>query len=338
MTQQIGGLLRPEDALFHEPFPGEWRFAETNWFSFMIPEVPLRGHMMQLFRTNLGVVRSLIYVYTGESTRHILGWDFAREEFHMPYEGNLDHFSLPNGLTVQMTKPFEHWSIRYDSGLDTHWELEFDALMPAVCTLETKIEDAGPGYTVFHRQDADAPMATGHIDQTHQVTGAAVINGKRYQVDYPSAHDHSWSPRREFGHNVIGNFDEAHFGRDVTLSVQTRNDVPHRGIVTNGYVLDHGEVYALKGGEGRYEMDGFITKSIDYEIEDTRGKTWRYHGDVISICEYASVNSFSTCAIVRWTLGSEIGWGEYKWHWDVQKMQAAIRNGEFGWNRGLISP
>lgn len=337
MAEQIGNLLRPEDALFHRPFEGEWRWAETNWFSFLVPEIPLRGHMMQLFRTGLGVVRSQVFVYTGESTRHILGWEFCRDDYHMPYEGDLDHFELPNGLEVEMTRPFEHWKIRYDSKLDTHWELELDALMPPVCSLETRIDTAGAGFSVFHRNDPDAPMKTGHIDQTHHVTGEATINGKRYQVDYPSAHDHSWSPRREFGHNIIGNFDEAHFGKEVTLSVQTRNDAPNVGIVTNGYVLDHGEVYALKGGEGRYEMDGFITKAVDYEIEDARGKTWRMHGDILSICEHHTVNSLATCALVKWTMGGEAGWGECKWHWDIQRMQAALRTGEFGWTRDLIS-
>ena len=58
----LGGVLTPEDALFHEPFEGEWRFAETNWFSFIVPEVPLRGHVMNLFRTNLGVVRSQVFM------------------------------------------------------------------------------------------------------------------------------------------------------------------------------------------------------------------------------------------------------------------------------------
>jgi hypothetical protein len=337
----LGGELTPKDALFHEPFEGDWRFAETNWFSFLVPEIPLRGHIMNLFRPNLGVVRSQVFMYTAESSRHILGWEFAREDFHLPYEGDLDDYRIPNGLHVQMTKPFEHWVIRYDSGLDTHFELEFEALMPAICTLETKIDEAGPGYSVFHRQDPDAPKATGHIDQIHNVTGEVVLNGERYSVDFPSAHDHSWSPRREFGHNVIGNFDHAHFGRDFSVSVQTRNDQPHVGTVTNGYVLDHGEVFALKGGEARYTMEGWLTRSIDYEVEDTRGKTYRLHGEVEALVEHASVNAYSTCSVIRWTEGGregDVGWGESAWHWDVQKMQGAIRDGDFGWSRDFLPP
>jgi hypothetical protein len=332
----LGGVLTPQDALFHEPFPGEWRFAETNWFSFMIPEVPLRGHVMNLFRTNLGVVRSHVFLYTGQSQPNVLGWAFNREDFHLPYEGNLDDYALANGLHVRMTRPFEHWTIEYESGLDTRFELEFEALMPAICTLETKIEEAGPGYTVFHRQDADAPKATGHIDQIHNVTGEVVLNGTRYQVDYPSAHDHSWSPRREFGHNVIGNFDHAHFGRDFTISAQTRNDEPDHGIVTNGYVLDHGEVFALKSGEARYSMEGWRTRRIDYEVEDTRGKTYRLQGETLVQTEHVGVNAFSTCSFMRWEMDGERGFGESAWHWDVQKMQAAIREGRFGWDRSLL--
>lgn len=43
----LGGVLTSEDALFHEPFEGEWRFAETNWFSFMVSGTSLRGHVMR---------------------------------------------------------------------------------------------------------------------------------------------------------------------------------------------------------------------------------------------------------------------------------------------------
>ncbi|MCE2390495.1 MAG: hypothetical protein J4G09_03340 [Proteobacteria bacterium] len=329
---EIGSLITPKDAKFHRPAFAESTWAETNWFSFLIPEIPLRGHMWNMFRTNLGVARSNVFVFGGSSARGILGWEFARDDVHLTYEGNLDDYRLSNGLQVKMTKPLQEWRIRYDSGVDTHWELVAEALMPPVATQEIRCEGSGPGYTVFHRTDAGAPLEIGHIDQTFNMTGKVTVNGRSYDVDFPSAHDHSWSPRREFGHNVMGNFDDAHFGRELTISVQTRNDRPDQGIVTNGYVLDGRELVAVKHGRGRFRMHNYLTRAIDYELEDTRGKTWNLSGEVIAQVDSVSVNAYTTTSIVRWSLGGETGWGESKWHWDVQKMQAAIRERRFGWD------
>ena len=134
-----------------------------------------------------------------------------------------------------------------------------------------------------------------------------------------------------------------HIGQDFSLSAQTRNDEPDVGTVTNGYVLDHGEVFALKGGEARYTMDGWLTRAIEYEVEDTRGKTYRLHGKTYRLygmteaqAEHASVNAYSTCSMIKWRMDGEEGWGESALHWDVQKMQRAIREGHFGWDRSLL--
>ena len=325
----IGSVIRPEDVKLHPPSEGKGNWCETNWFGFLIPEENMRGAAYAIFRTKLGVCRSMLQVYS-QRRRHVLAMDYLRDEYHLSMpEGNLDDYRLDNGLRVKMTRPLEEWVVEFDDGRGSHWELLQTALMPPVSITELAVPDSGPGYAIFQRHDAEAPMKTGHIDQTMHVQGEVLLNGRRLQGDFPSNRDHSWGPRREYGHNVMGNFDEAHFGKERSFLLQTRNDELERGTVTHGYLREGHEVIPLKAGIGRYRCENWIVQELDYEIEDARGHTHRLHGEPVSYGESYHANAYTTTGLVRWSLEGETGWGDFKWHWDVQRMQAAVREGRF---------
>jgi len=327
----IGSVVREQDARFHPPADLDPLWCETNWFGFTIPEQRMRGFAYALFRTNLGVCRSMVQVFSRRQ-QHVLAMDYLRDEYHLPIpESDLDDFRLANGLRVKMTKPLEEWTVRFDDGRGTCLDLVQTALMPPVSITELAIPGSGAGYAVFQRHEA-APMETGHIDQTLHVEGEIAVNGRVLRVDFPSNRDHSWGPRREYGHNVMGNFDEAHFGergRDRSFLMQTRNDTLERGTVTHGYLREGREVIPFRAGVGRYRFANWTLIALEYELEDARGRTHILRGEPISTAESYQVNAFAVYGVVRWTLEGETGWGDFKWHWDVQKMQAAVRDGTF---------
>ncbi len=294
----------------------------------------MRGHIYALFRTNLGVCRSMVQIFSRMQT-HVLAMDYLRDDYHIPIpEGDLDDYHLANGLRVVMTKPLEEWTVQFDDGRGNRLDLVQTALMPPVSITELAVPDSGVGYAVFQRHDT-AALETGHIDQTMHVEGEVTINGRTLRVDFPSNRDHSWSPRREYGHNVMGNFDEAHFGsgngkgRDLSFLLQTRNDTLERGTVTHGYLREGREVIPFKAGVGRYHFENWTLTALEYELEDAKGRTFILRGEPVSTVESYQVNAFAVYGMVRWTLDGEIGWGDFKWHWDVQKMQAAVRDGTF---------
>lgn len=326
---EIGTLVRPEDARFHRPRAGDDTWCETHWFGFLLPEHRMRGNAYAVFRTNLGVCRSMIQVCSG-SHRHVLGMDYLRDDYHirMP-SADLDDYRLPNGLRVRMTRPMEEWSVQFDDGRGTRWDLVQTALMPPVSVMEIAVPESGEGYAIFQRHDSEAPAETGHIDQTMHVRGEVVLHGSVFEVDFPSNRDHSWSPRREYGHNVMGNFDEAHFGLERSFLLQTRNDVLESGAVTHGYLREGREVIGLKAGLGRYRFDGWAITALEYELEDARGHSHRLCGEPVSYAESYHANAYLATGVVRWSLDGEVGWGDFKWHWDVQRMQAAVREGRF---------
>ena len=82
----------------------------------------------------------------------------------------------------------------------------------------------------------------------------------------------------------------------------------------------------LKAGEGRYELDGWYTKRLVYELEDERGRTHVFTGEPTAAFVLPTwPNQYNIAAVTRWTHEGETGWGEYKWHWETSAMQAHAR-------------
>lgn len=317
--------LTAKDALFHQPLFGEPTWLETNWFSFTIPEENLRCHIYSAFRTNIGVVYSIVMIWSGDCyDRH--DFDYYDAQIHLPMPtSNLDDYRLANGLHVRATEALQRYEITYDGHRDVAFELEAVGAMPAIDSRET-VTTGGQDFSHFHAVKASLTDRIGHIDQTLQMRGELRMYGKTYAIDYPSNRDHSWSPRPEYGHGC-GNFDEGYFG-DLTFHVQTLNSEAATGAVSNGYLIDKGELILLKDGIGIYETNGWEQKSLRYELEDERGKSFVFTGKPTATARPLPTfpNQYNIGALTKWEHEGEQGWGEYKWHWEVDNMR-----GRKGW-------
>lgn len=316
---RLHGSLGRRDALFHAAAFRDATWTETNWFGFFVPQATLRGSVYVIFRTNLGVARAAVMAYS-RPCGSVLDLDYVDDRVHLPMgPDNLDDYRLGTGLRVTMVDPMRRWTLRYEGRSGTVFDLVLDAHGPALLATETHVAGSGPGYAVFHRPGTEAP--TGHIDQTMWVTGEVRIGGVTRQVDFASNRDHSWSPRREWGHNICGNFDEAHFGRELSVHVQTRNEPIDQGTVTHGYVVRDGAAFALVAGTGRYRYDGWRITDVSYDLQDAAGRTYRIDGTPVAWTTDLVSGSYAVTAVVRWTWEGEVGWGDYKWHWDLFRMR-----------------
>ncbi|QEC46425.1 hypothetical protein FSW04_01745 [Baekduia soli] len=310
------------EAFLHTPVYGDPTWLETNWFPFIVPERNLRGYVYACFRSNLKVAMSIVVLWSGEEVLNVLQTDYWDQRVHLPFpSGNLDDYRLDNGLHVRMTEPLQRWEISYDGFKDMHLELEATAMMPAVTSHMTRLPEGGD-FSHFHNVDPSLAAASGHIDQTMMMRGELHLRGERIDIAFASNRDHSWSPRPEFGHG-FGYFDEGFFGEEFSFHVQTRSRHLDVSPVSNGYLLEHGEVILLKAGTGRYETDGWFTRRLVYELEDERGRSHRIEGRPTSQFIFPSwPNQFNIVGLTQWIYEGETSWGEYKWHWETSEMQA----------------
>lgn len=309
------------DALFHEPVYQNPDWVETNWWTFLIPERNMRGHIYVGFRSNVGVVMSLIAIWSRDCDS-LIETDYYDHRVHLPMPlANLDDFQLANGLHVQMPEANQKWIIRYEGFQGTTLELEIDGMMPMVSSHATRLPE-GADFSHFHQVASPLAGVSDHLDQTQMMRGELNLRGERIEISFPSNGDHSWGPRPEFGHGC-GYFDEGYFGEEFAFHVQTKNKVLATGPVTNGYILDHGEVIGLKAGIGHYEHDGWYTKRVVYDLEDVRGKSYRIEGTPTSRFILPTwPNQFNIARMARWHYEGEEGWGEYKWQWETSDIQA----------------
>lgn len=317
---KLGSVVRRSDLYFHPPRYRDHRWLETNWFTWLLPERAMRGHLRSAFRTNLDVVETLVFVFDDpEPAQGILGLRYLDHRSHVPMPvTNLDHYRLESGVEVRMVEPMKRWQLRYEGSADTRWDLEVEAMMPPVLTSETGTEES-----------ARATIRHSHIDQMMRVRGDVRVRGEDLRVDFASPRDHSWSPRPEstsgYGYPMCGNFDWGSFGpagQDFTFFVQTRNEWSdlRRGRVHNGFLLEGGELLRLRAGEGRYRyaVDDWWITGLEYELEDERGRTHRFSGTPKSFYRPGT----GTLAVVEWrSAGGEVGWGEYNWHGDLYELQ-----------------
>jgi hypothetical protein len=311
----------PRDALFHQPGYRNPEWLETNWFSFLVPERNLRASIYAGFRTNLGVVFSHVTIWN-EHCASVLDVAHRDARVHLPMPpGNLDRYDLANGLSVTMTDPGQRWLVRYSDGADVSFDLEITGIMRPVSSHEMLVADDGVDFSHFHSVGSLWKAEIGHIDQTMHIQGELILHGERIAVDCFSNFDHSWAPRPERAHGR-GNFDEGFFSRDFAFHVMTREFDDSGSHVTNGYILDHGEPHAIKRGTGRYERTGWTIDNLVYELEDVRGKHYRFEGEATATLPIPSwPNQYNIASLVRWSHEGETGWGDYKWHWEASEMR-----------------
>lgn len=316
----LGTVVKRSDAYFHAPRYRDYRWLETNWFSWLIPEKAMRCHVRCAFRTNLNVVESLCFVFDNpDPNAGHLGVRYHDVRSHVPMPvTNLDRYSLESGVRVEMTKPLEEWTLRYDGGADTTFDLVYKAMMPPVLTSESATGDSH-----------DATIRGGHLDQMMHVTGEVRVRGVSHRVDFASPRDHSWSTRPEsssgYGYPMSGNFDFGCFGKagqDFTFFVQTRNDWAdlRKGHVHNAYLIDGSELLRVKTGVARFQYapHDWIISSIEYELEDERGRTHLFRGTPKSFYRPGT----GCLAVVEWrNRDGEVGYGETNWHGDLYELQ-----------------
>jgi len=121
-------MIRPGDAQLHKPSSTSRSWAETNYWGFHIPGTDYLVTIYALFRTNLGVVQTMVVINSRRAQAVWEGdyWDF---QAHVPMGENFDltNYSLESGLTVRAIEPNRHYEVNFDDHEGTSIEFTFRA-------------------------------------------------------------------------------------------------------------------------------------------------------------------------------------------------------------------
>lgn len=174
------------DDLFHTPPDDNFTWTETNWFGMMfIPEKGLQFDAYVWTHPNLGVVFSGFYIMRGRKKDQLCAEYFDYRSWLPMPDGNLDDYSLANGLSVKILKPLTTYKLDYvDEARGVKLDVVWEAMMPPV----------------------PFPMGE-HLEQAGHVTGTLLFEGETHRVDCRVVRDHSWVHRPEtpkLGRRPIG--------------------------------------------------------------------------------------------------------------------------------------
>ncbi|MGQ0696775.1 MAG: DUF7064 domain-containing protein [Panacagrimonas sp.] len=300
-------MLTAQDAEFHHTPDSPWDWAETNLFSFYIPEARINGTIYLLARPMLGCAMADITI----QDRLTFSWHdqlYVDNQQHLPCPKSLLDYSLPNGLHVKAVEPLKYYRIDYVGNDNT--ELHFDYKLFAG---PFDINDPKMDPLAATRPGAAWDQAMrGHYEVTGHVTGEAIIRGKKYNVDCVETGDRSWGPRRETGNRNTA-WLHGSYGRDFTFHLFAEIDPAHSevlGQLISGYILEDGQYYGLTEVKGRTERRYHVPLSTECEVVDIRGKRFHFTGGAMNSSAWAPFPAMVYYqSLMRWNLGGKIGYG-----------------------------
>lgn len=312
---------------FHRPAFRDWRWLETSWFGFFVPDAGLRGHLRAAFRLNQGTAFSMANIYSRGGS--VLDMDFFDSQMHVPIGPSDRHcdFRLVSGLEVSGRRAPMEYGVNFTSRCGrVVARLEYEALMEPADLGFTTIDTSEAGFAAFHRPQNAAAASTGHIDQTFKVKGSVSIDGDRFDVNCVSNRDQSWSPRSEFK-SLCGTFDNLHFEEDLTVCVQAVEFPMGSPRITHGYILRGGDLRRIRNADVEYCRNGLTPTSMKHILTDESGETYEIESGIpYAICQDQGSNGLTVMGYARPEWQGRQGYGETMWHWDIPEMQRIVRS------------
>ena len=320
-------MITARDVEFHHPPNADHTYAETNWFCFNIPEERLLAIIYVLARKGVPAVSCDVAIYGALVDNRAESLYFDSQQM-LPAPERLSKYTLPTGLSVEAVKPPRDYRIDYKGYDDTEIHLDFKGLMEP---FDIHDPDQSPkaGKTVAE-QHAGAGMGSGyggHFDLTGHYSGTLKLLGKEYKVDCVETMDHSWGSRPEIHVPSMG-WSHAHWGKDFAIKWinqwHPEKPLDLAQTLAHGYVMENGVAYGLTDAKFYTSRIGATITSMNVEVTDKRGKTFRFTGTAQSggpwICYMSALVGAS---LMRWQLDDgRVGYGLAS---EIRSMQTLTR-------------
>jgi hypothetical protein len=322
-------MITAADSEFHPRDPADWRWTETTPLIFSVPEAGILANVYVAARPGLGVALSSVAVGQG-FCRQPYEMDFTDAQMHLPCPESFLKYSLPNGLSVELTKaPTEYrFSYEYQLGDACRFDVEFQALHdpfdatdpdhnPALLTTVGSAADERLGDEWGNASGTGAPaFPKGHYEMMGRVTGELWLRGRRYDVDCYDVMDHSFGTRTETSKRAVS-YISAVFGPEYGIHLAVPMEVTAGETVYDGfrlgYVMEDGELFGVTDAEVVASSGtDMLPMNSHIRATDVRGKDHELHGAALAGHPWYSFNPSHVCfqSLMRWHHGDRVGYGE----------------------------
>lgn len=298
-------MITADDIDFHLPPGADYRFAETNFWTILIPEERLMAIVYTVSRKVLGVQSCDISIY-GALTDKRVETLYLDSQQHLPCPDSLSDYTTASGLTVR-AHDLRNYRIDYVGYDDTELHFDFNGLMEPFDIHDPHDSPLAKATTVEQHQGSGLGSGYGgHFDITGRLTGTLRLRGQDYPIDCIEAMDHSWGPRPELHLPSMG-VQQAHFGPGLAFKwinhwdMEAPLDRSQR--LAHGYVLEDGVTYGLVDAKLVTHRVGNMITAMEATLTDKRGQTHVLTG----VAEIGGpwvcyTGSTLYMAMLRWTL------------------------------------
>jgi len=285
------------DDHWHDPPSDHPYWTETSYWGFYVPERRLSGTVYNMWRRNLGLVSSRIWLWDESgSMPHDLLFTSMQEQLLIPDDADPTNFDLPPGLRGRRTGSLGHHSLQLLQHEGVGFELSVEPARPPVAAFDSHGE------------------GTGHFDQHIHVTGEIDLRSEVIEVDCVSIRDPTWSVRPDFGIGrsiQAGYMHGAAVGGDVAecfmvMAVGTP-EAAARGeaqtIPARGSLVRDGVEATVRGGYRRtVERRRGRPDRLEVRIDDELGRTVEMEGVALNhLGAQLNPSIFNWFSLYEWT-------------------------------------
>jgi hypothetical protein len=301
--------------------PGD-TLTETWAYMWYLPEHQVECFAFLWVHPNLNVVSGGIAAWCGLKNSHLSAELFdIRCYVSAENVGNGRDVTLPNGMRIQIVRPFEDIRIEYeDKERGTRIDVRLSAKSPPI------VRERGT-----------------HFDQVINVKGQVKLRGKALEVDGYGLRDRSWGelrPEHPYAMPpyewLTGTFPGAGWSWHVAAHDDpVRNpdwaglfEVNQEDVFKDGWVHRDGTLLRLRSASVITKRDPSTLRPVSHEVEfvDQQGRDYRIRGVVEASLPWSSWhNSVCHLCMTRWEADGEVGYGdtqEVQWNDYVSSMRA----------------
>lgn len=276
-------MITASDLDYHHDETADYTWTETYYLPISVPEAHLFGHIYVAVRPVLGVMSNAVRFH-GIATGNEFEVLYDDHQEHLPAPEKFGELHGPNGLSIVTVDPPRNYRIDYVGFDDTEIHVDWTGIMHPHDSNDPSLNPRLTAGMSEAEKLASTSMGSGykgHLDMHGRVTGTVKVRGKEFQVDTVDRMDHSWGPRPDLEippmNSVWASFGEElglRWHGSLDLDGQTGSDQK----LSHGYVLDHGEVFALTDLSVETRRIGIVPYSMNFTATDERGHTFTLHG------------------------------------------------------------
>lgn len=305
-------MITSDDFKFHPRDPSDWRWTETIFIIFAVPEAAISGSLYVLARPNLGICHSAIEVHKGLCFQP---WELGHHDpqMHLPCPENFSEYTLPNGLSFKAHDARDSTFTYASLDGNCAFEIDYKSICHPFDPHDARDNPLLSENSHAAKMDGYDGWNNGHMEGIGHMTGELTFEGKRYRIDCIDGMDKSWGPRADWG-SKAATWVHVTLGQDFSAFLCFGLEFRNKEIIYSpfkfGFVSVKGERKGIIGAAMSAERVEMIVTRAAIQFTDETGKSYEVNGTAIAGVPWYTFNPSCVAyqSLMRFESNGQVGY------------------------------